>query len=328
MLLYRLLFVLYAEDRDLLPVRDARYDNYGLRAIRDDVERRVDENDTFAATIGNYYARLRGLFRAIDKGEPSLGLPPYDGGLFDPEAAPLLQQIELPDAAFAPLLNALSRHAGRRINYRDLSVQQLGSIYERLLEQEVVERDGRVEVIADEAARKGSGSFYTHEVLVQFILERAVGPLVIGFVEQFREKAEALAGKRRSKRLAELIPLDPASRLLEIKVCHPAMGSGHFLVSLVDFLADRVLEEIAAAPRRVPFADDCDVYESPLVERIASIRERILKLAAQGRWKVDEAQLDDRHLVRRMILKRVVHGVDKNLAGGAMRSDYSRSPNG
>ena len=153
----------------------------------------------FAATIGHYYARLRGLFRAIDKGEPSLGLPPYNGGLFDPKAAPLLEQVELPDAAFAPLLDALSRHGGRRINYRDLSVQQLGSIYERLLEHEVVEKDGEVEVVADEAARKGSGSFYTHEVLVQFILERAVGPLVTERVEQFRGKAEALAGERRSE---------------------------------------------------------------------------------------------------------------------------------
>jgi hypothetical protein len=61
------------------------------------------------------------------------------------------------------------------------------------------------------------------------------------------------------------------------------MGSGHFLVSLVDFLADRVLEAVAAAPRLVPFADDGHPYESPLVERIASIRERILRLAAQGR---------------------------------------------
>jgi hypothetical protein len=314
-LLYRLLFVLYAEDRDLLPARDSRYGSYGLRPIRDDIAGRVRKKDTFfAATIGNYYARLRGLFRAIDQGEPSLGLPPYNGGLFDPEAAPLLQWVELPDAAFAPLLDALSRQAGRRINYRDLSVQQLGSIYERLLEHEVVEQDGRVEVIADEAARKGSGSFYTHEVLVQFILERAVGPLVFGFIEEFREKAEALAGARRPKaeRLAELSVLDPASRLLEIKVCDPAMGSGHFLVSLVDFLADRVLEAVAAAPRLVPFVDDDNAYESPLVERLASIRERILQLAAQGQWQLDEAQLDDRHLVRRMILKRVVHGVDKN----------------
>ena len=112
----------------------------------------------------------------------------------------------MPDAAFAPVIDALSRHGRRRINYRDLSVQQLGSIYERLLEHEVVEKDGEVEVVADEAARKGSGSFYTHEVLVQFILERAVGPLVTERVERFRQKAQALAGDRRSKaeRLAEL----------------------------------------------------------------------------------------------------------------------------
>jgi hypothetical protein len=241
-------------------------------------------------------------------------LPPYNGGLFDPKAAPLLDRVELPDAAFAPLLDALSRHGGRRINYRDLSVQQLGSIYERLLEYEVVEKEGKVEVVADEAARKGSGSFYTHEVLVQFILERTVGPLVTERIERFRETAEALASEHRPKadRLAQLISLDPASKLLEIKVCDPAMGSGHFLVSLVDFLADRVLEAVAAAPRLVRFADDQRPYESPVVERIAAIRERILRLAQQSRWRLDEAQLDDKHLVRRMILKRVVHGVDKN----------------
>jgi hypothetical protein len=232
-LLYRLLFVLYAEDRDLLPVRDQRYDNYGLSPIRNEIAKRIDENDTFAATIGHYYGRLRGLFRAIDKGEPSLGLPPYNGGLFDPKAAPLLERVDLPDAAFAPLLDALSRHGGRRINYRDLSVQQLGSIYERLLEHEVVEKDGKVEVVADEVARKGSGSFYTHEVLVQFILERAVGPLVTERVARFREKADALASDSRSRaeRIAELAAHDPASWLLEIKVCDPAMGSGHFLVA-------------------------------------------------------------------------------------------------
>ena len=206
--------------------------------------------------------------------------------------------------------------AARRINYRDLSVQQLGSIYERLLEHEVVEKDGEVEVVADEAARKGSGSFYTHEVLVQFILERAVGPLVTERIERFR-------GRRRRRLPASAAPrpsgspsltaLDPASRLLEIKVCDPAMGSGHFLVSLVDFLADRVLEAVAAAPRLVPFADDEHPYESPLVERIAvDSRAHSAAGCQQGRWKVDEAQLDDRHLVRRMILKRVVHGVDKN----------------
>jgi hypothetical protein len=178
----------------------------------------------------------------------------------------------------------------------------------------VVERGGGVAVAGDEAARRGSGSFYTPEVLVQLILERAVGPLVTERVGAFEVRACELVSDRRPKpqRIEELARLDPATRLLEIKVCDPAMGSGHFLVSLVDFLADRVLEAVAAAPRLVPFADRAAPYESPLIERIAAIRARILDLAAEGRWQVDESQLEDRRIVRRMILKRVVHGVDKN----------------
>jgi hypothetical protein len=94
------------------------------------------------------------------------------------------------------------------------------------------------------------------------------------------------------------------------------MGSGHFLVSLVDYFADELLESMAAVQLEVaaqPWARDItDPWASPLIKRIADIRSRILSSAHQHRWAVTEAQLDDRHIVRRMILKRVVHGVDKN----------------
>jgi hypothetical protein len=318
-LLYRLLFVLYAEDRDLLPVRDLRYDDYGLRAIRHDIARRTDRGDTFSAAIAAYQARLRGLFNAIARGEATLGLPPYDGGLFDLERVPLLERAELPDARLAPVLDRLSRldgEAGRRwINYRDLSVQQLGSIYEGLLEYEVaVADDDTVRVVDDDAGRRASGSFYTPETLVQLILERAVGPLVGERLAAFAAAAEALRDDTRAKaeRLAALRDLDPASRLLDVKVCDPAMGSGHFLVSLVDYLADRVLLAVAEAPRLVPFADEGSPYRSPLIERIERTRRRVLDHARAQGWHVEEHQLDDRRLVRRMVLKRVVHGVDKN----------------
>ncbi len=94
------------------------------------------------------------------------------------------------------------------------------------------------------------------------------------------------------------------------------MGSGHFLVSLVDYLADRVLESVSLATEAVAgqrWAKDIpNPWTSPLVSRIADIRNRILASAAEHSWSVDAAQLDDRHIVRRMILKRVIHGVDKN----------------
>ena len=97
--LYRLLFVLYAEDRGLLPVNDSRYDDYGLRKrVRDDVARRMEESDTFSAAASNYYDRLLNLFRIIDQGDPSIGLPPYNGGLFARDAAPLLETVRLADA--------------------------------------------------------------------------------------------------------------------------------------------------------------------------------------------------------------------------------------
>ena len=318
-LLYRLLFLLYAEDRELLPVRDGEgslYPDYSLRKIRREIAGRINSGQAGWGSRAIYFARVRDLCRAIDEGDSSLGLPPYDGGLFDPASAPILERVELPDAVLAPILDALSHRTanGRRlwINWRDLSVQQLGSIYERLLEHELVAQADGVAVREDNAGRHASGSYYTPEVLVRLILERAVGPLLVDCEARFRSRAEALAADRRPKadRIAELAALDPASAMLEIKVCDPAMGSGHFLVSLVDYLADRVLEAMAQAPALVPWA--MPAYESPLVARIAAIRDRILGLAGERGWRLDENQLDDRRIVRRMILKRVVHGVDKN----------------
>ena len=86
----------------------------------------------------------------------------------------------------------------------------------------------------------------------------------------------------------------------------PGMGSGHFLVNLVDSLADRVIEAMAEAEALV------DGYLSPLVERIDGIRNTIMDNAEDRGWTFDPAQLDDRHIVRRMVLKRCVYGVDKN----------------
>lgn len=158
--------VLYAEDRRLLPADDARYDDYSLRRLREEVERRTDAGDALSARATAYDQRLRDLFAAIGEGDDSIGLPPYDGGLFEPGREPLLERTRLPDADLAPIVDALSRREGplgrrRWINFRDLSVQHLGSIYERLLEFEpTVEADGRLALRLLPYARKGSGSYW------------------------------------------------------------------------------------------------------------------------------------------------------------------------
>ena len=108
-LLYRLLFILYAEDRDLLPVRDNRYDDYGLRdKVRGDIGRRKSQGDTFSASAARYWSIIDDLCRAIDQGDASIGLPPYNGGLFDQQRTPLLENIRLGDAVMADVIDALS----------------------------------------------------------------------------------------------------------------------------------------------------------------------------------------------------------------------------
>ncbi|MCY4440872.1 MAG: hypothetical protein OXE53_11770, partial [Deltaproteobacteria bacterium] len=106
---------------------------------------------------------------------PVLGLPAYNGGLFSPNAAPLLEATRLADTKIAPIIYHLSHVEGvggerRFVNYREMSVQQLGSIYERLLEREPVRGDdGEITIRLNPYARKDSGSFFTPQELVDLI---------------------------------------------------------------------------------------------------------------------------------------------------------------
>ena len=317
-LFYRLLFVLYAEDRGLLPVNDSRYEDYGLRKpVRDDIARRMAGGSALSSRATNYYDHLMTLSQLIDQGDAAIGLPPYNGGLFNDVAAPLLASVRLPDAAFAPIIYDLSHTEtpeGRRfVNYRDMSVQQLGSIYERLLEREPVwDDDGNVVARPNSYARKDSGSFFTPQELVDLIVDRTLKPLAEERLAAFAEKAVALASDPRPKaeRYAELRRLDPAEAVLDLKVLDPAMGSGHFLVTAVDFLSDYIAEMVEHAPGVPEWLDG--EYVSPLVERVAVIRQDISQRAEAADWVMDQAQLSDQAIIRRMVLKRCIYGVDKN----------------
>ena len=344
-LLYRLLFLFYAEDRNLLPVRDERYAEYSVRRIREDVRDRVDSGATFSSTMPKIWLALQGVFQLIDKGDDDIGMPAYNGGLFHRSRSPLLERTHVPDKVMAPIIDALSRRTEEVtrgwINYRDLSVSHLGGIYERLLEyalvHEVQAKDDYKDkpeinrLVAQPAsfARKVSGSYYTHDDLVRLVLRESVGLLAREKQAAFEQR---LAGWKKRATLsnpqwqaldgdpdAGMASIDPASQLLELKICDPAMGSGHFLVTLVDFLADRVLEAMTSAsesvnaqPWAAHLAEAGRPWQSPVLGRIAQIRRAIKQNAATHGWAVTDAQLDDRHIVRRMILKKTIFGVDKN----------------
>ena len=336
-LLYRLLFLFYAEDRRLLPVDDSRYRAYSVRHLRERVRDDIDAGKALSSRLDNIWRDLRGVFQLIDEGDDAVGMPAYNGGLFDRARAPLLERTRVPDKVMAPIIDMLSRRTEDLlrgwINYRDLSVSHLGGIYERLLEYSLVhevqaadsyhEKPEIDRIVARPAsfARKTSGSYYTHDDLVRLILRESIGVLA-------RERSAAFDtlvarwSKKHSLNPAQWDQLDradPATALLELKVCDPAMGSGHFLVALVDDLADRVLEAVTAAQEKVGaqpwaahLAEAGRPWQSPVVSRLAHIRRTIRAQATAHEWTVTEAQLDDRHIVRRMVLKKCIFGVDKN----------------
>ncbi len=344
-LLYRLLFLFYAEDRNLLPVKDKRYAPYSVRRLREEVRDKVDAGTKFSSTVPKMWLSLKGVFHIINVGDDDIGMPAYNGGLFDRARAPLLERTHVTDAIMAPIIDALSRRTEDLlrgwINYRDLSVSHLGGIYERLLEysleHEVQARDDYKDkpesnrVIAKPAsfARKVSGSYYTHDDLVRLILRESVGLLANERSTAFVQQLDSWKSKRTLSTVqwhlldgddeSRTVSIDPANQLLELKICDPAMGSGHFLVALVDYLADLVLEAMTTASQLVNKQtwaayeiEKGKPWQSPVLKRIASIRTSIQAQAKDHGWAVTDAQLDDRHIVRRMILKKCIFGVDKN----------------
>ena len=123
--LYRLLFLLYAEDRSLLPIHDHRYANYAIRdKVRRDIGQRKGANGTFSTSAARYWAIISDLSNCIDRGDESIGLPPYNGGLFEHHRTPILNRIQLSDAVVADIIDALAfDHTSdqrRYVNFRDL----------------------------------------------------------------------------------------------------------------------------------------------------------------------------------------------------------------
>jgi hypothetical protein len=336
-LLYRLLFLFYAEDRNLLPARDPRYAPYSVRRIRERVRDEVEAQKVFSTRIDNIWRELKGVFLLIDEGDDAVGMPAYNGGLFDRARSQLLERTRVPDAVMAHIIDALSRRTEDLlklwINYRDLSVAHLGGIYERLLDYKLVHESSPADSFSSTAAvdrvvakpasfaRKVSGSYYTHDDLVRLILRESVGLLAQERMDAFLKVVKKLATQDALSHADEeaLNAKDPASLILELRICDPAMGSGHFLVALVDDLADRVLEAVTTAahfvnelPGAALWVENGRPWQSPLLARIAKIRRDIRGTAQQHGWAVTDAQLDDRHIVRRMILKKTIFGVDKN----------------
>jgi len=230
-LVYRLIFLMVAEDRNLLHPEKAKPEaralyaqGYSLQSLRKQCYR--------AATWDKHHDRYEGVkivFRALTQGQPTLALPAL-GGLFAEDRLPHLETARLRNSAFMEALYRLSwldqKNGMVPVNWRAMETEELGSVYESLLElQPQLGDDGKTLLFASEAAeqkgnqRKTTGSYYTPDSLVQALLDTALDPVL--------DKTEAEAD-------------DPVKALLKLSVIDPACGSGHFLLAAARRIATRL----------------------------------------------------------------------------------------
>ncbi len=227
-LIYRLLVLFIAEDRELLLIPGAseeaktRYTKYySMACLR---QRALKYRGTQHVDL------FRGLCcvmqqLAQDPGYPDLALPTLDGFLFESAAMPDLAACDLTNACLLEVVRSLAflEQMGRlkRIDFQHLGAEELGNIYEGILEfQAVIEGDPpefRLEMKPGHM-RKTTGSFYTPPQLIESLLNSALEPVV----------AEACRQP------------DPETALLNLKVCDPACGSGNFLIAAARRIAYRL----------------------------------------------------------------------------------------
>ncbi len=134
--LYRLLFVLYAEDRGVLPVATNKMyrDGYSLQSRKRQVAVDIDGGLPAGDGMDELWLGLKRVWRYIDAGQHELAIPAYNGGLFDPHHHPFLEQHAIGDAHLRAALDRLARVNHDFVDYRDLAERHLGTIYEGLLE--------------------------------------------------------------------------------------------------------------------------------------------------------------------------------------------------
>jgi hypothetical protein len=232
-LVYRLIFLLAAEDRGLLHIPETSEEQrklyaqgYSLGALRDRAIRRSGWDN-----FHDRWSGLRVTFRALASGAPRLGLPAL-GGIFATTATPELDRSQVSNRF---LMEAIFRLAWLRddgllmpVNWRDMETEELGSVYESLLELTPrLSSDGREFKFAEGVQTKGnvrktSGSYYTPDSLVQVLLDETLDP-VLDRVESESE--------------------DPVGGLLAVTVLDPACGSGHFLLGAARRIAKRVVQK-------------------------------------------------------------------------------------
>ena len=252
-LIYRLLFLMVTEERDLifaeeeqsdeqLKQRDIYHRYYSIARLRKLCEQRFmsDENGT------DVWLGMLSTFRLFEAEAIGMhmGIHPLDGDLFNPDAIGWLEQSFITNKLLLECIRSLHQFTDKgerrvRINYGSLDVEELGSVYEGLLELQPVVKIPAGEALQDYTqwdfdffdsyTRKETGSYYTRPDLVHELIKSALVPVI-------EERLNVLQSKTKARNAQTEIAAKEKS-LLSLKVCDPSAGSGHILLAAARCIA-------------------------------------------------------------------------------------------
>jgi hypothetical protein len=231
LVIYRILFLLFAEQRRMLPAEGLYAETYSVAALA-----RLAECKTVEPHRCDLWEGLKVTFKMLSQGAPEIGVFPFNGQLFDLKRTPHLMaqscQNKFLLKAIEKLTHVRVENFQQRVNYAELGVEELGSVYETLLSytlrlahapteaEGVIVPAGAVYLASLSTERKDLGAHYTRPALVDFLLSVSIDKLI----------AERLAAAGNDKQAK-------VHALLDIRVCDPACGSGAILVGAIDRLA-------------------------------------------------------------------------------------------
>jgi len=325
LLLYRFLFLLYAEGKGLLDLSKPQYVSYSIYRLKNEVKEKQDGpiEKRYSPARTSLWSDMTDLFRLINLGSESFGIaknvlnvPAYNGGLFDPQKNPELEKWVIGDTYLSEAIDLLSRSkadGGRLdfVDYSTLEIRHLGSIYEGLLEyklrvaedemvvkggewvklenynkdrkQKKVFSDfnefdrvkkGQIYLATDKDERKATGSYYTPDYIVNYIVTNTIGPVVD---EKWKE--------------AETNKKSFVDATLTVKVLDPAMGSGHFLVGSIEFLSEILLLAVKKDIDHGRFSDESHLTSDWARREVVShciygvdLNPMAVELAKVGLW--------------------------------------------
>ena len=253
-IIYRIIFILYAEQRDMLPGAGSLYfEQFSLSSLRIRAEKPIKAEKNY-----DLWHKMLITFNLIRDGNSLLGVNSYNGSLYKEDNLRIILKngMKISNDIVLQVIRLLTTSANhkvrQRINFLEVSEEEIGAIYESLLDfRPYISSTSQFQLI-EGTERKSTGSYYTPKVLIDILIRTTLQPLI--------EDRLIKAGDDEHAR---------ESAILDLKVCDPACGGGTFLLSALDYLGKKLAEVRTSS-------------DSPLEDDLREARRDVLQHCIYG----------------------------------------------